>query len=355
MSFEQWYLEIPIVTRCYLTASVLTTAACYFDIVSPFSLYLNYRLIFEKYEFWRILTNFFFFGMPSLDFVFHMYFLVRYCRLLEEVSAAVCELVASAKIRAPARGQHGASCRGCRRVRASMCADMCVEALASARASICVGVLARPGDALTTRAAAACSATPGPIIPRAVRGLFRHAHVWRHDHACHRSLQLGRCCVQRRCFPCPGHVHPPHARTCTPRRVHVILRARLCKSTVPFPCRSIVLPATSLPLPERAHIHPVAISLHQFSLARSISRARSLSLFLSPSLPPSLSHSLTHSLPLLRARSVCVCVCVSVCVRVTYFISFFLLPSWEDTGSISGLFADIYDGVRVGQKKRNVS
>jgi hypothetical protein len=74
-------------------------------------------------------------------------------------------------------------------------------------------------------------------------------------------------------------------------------------------------------------------------------------------------------------------------VRVTYFISFFLLPSWEDTGSISGLFADIYDtydtgsisglfadiddtydtgsisglfadiydGVRVGQKKRNVS
>lgn len=112
MGFEQWYFEIPIVTRCYLTASVLTTAgsgthalsnclamltktnerhveilcaACYFDIISPFSLYLNYRLIFEKYEFWRILTNFFFFGMPSLDFVFHMYFLVRYCRLLEEV------------------------------------------------------------------------------------------------------------------------------------------------------------------------------------------------------------------------------------------------------------------------------
>lgn len=84
MGFEQWYFEIPVVTRCYLTASVLTTAACYFDLISPFSLYLNYRLIFEKYEFWRILTNFFFFGMPSLDFVFHMYFLVRYCRLLEE-------------------------------------------------------------------------------------------------------------------------------------------------------------------------------------------------------------------------------------------------------------------------------
>ena len=84
MSLEQWYLEIPVVTRVYLTASVLTTAACYFDVISPFTLYLNYRLIFEKYEFWRVFTNFFFFGMPSLDFVFHMYFLVRYCRLLEE-------------------------------------------------------------------------------------------------------------------------------------------------------------------------------------------------------------------------------------------------------------------------------
>jgi hypothetical protein len=139
MSFDTWYREIPIVTRCYLTASVLTTVACFFDLVSPFSLYLNYRLIWEKYEVsmpllsppprptppppalfrpggadrraprrlltcstqdtplgaraasaagreqvWRLFTNFFFFGMPSLDFGFHMYFLVRYCRLLEE-------------------------------------------------------------------------------------------------------------------------------------------------------------------------------------------------------------------------------------------------------------------------------
>ena len=41
MSFDTWYREIPIVTRCYLTASVLTTVACFFDLVSPFSLYLN--------------------------------------------------------------------------------------------------------------------------------------------------------------------------------------------------------------------------------------------------------------------------------------------------------------------------
>ncbi len=32
------------------------------------------------------MTNFFYFGNFGLDFVFHMFFLVRYCRLLEEGS-----------------------------------------------------------------------------------------------------------------------------------------------------------------------------------------------------------------------------------------------------------------------------
>ena len=35
---------------------------------------------------WRLFTNFFFFGPIGLDFLFHMFFLVRYCRLLEEGS-----------------------------------------------------------------------------------------------------------------------------------------------------------------------------------------------------------------------------------------------------------------------------
>ena len=35
---------------------------------------------------WRLFTNFFFFGAISLDFFFHMFFLVRYCRMLEEGS-----------------------------------------------------------------------------------------------------------------------------------------------------------------------------------------------------------------------------------------------------------------------------
>ena len=44
----EWYMDIPVVSRAYLTLSFLTTAACALDLVSPFSLYFNYKLIVEK-------------------------------------------------------------------------------------------------------------------------------------------------------------------------------------------------------------------------------------------------------------------------------------------------------------------
>ena len=43
-----WYNEIPIVSKVYLTLSFITTAACALDLVSPFSLYFNYKLIVTK-------------------------------------------------------------------------------------------------------------------------------------------------------------------------------------------------------------------------------------------------------------------------------------------------------------------
>ncbi|KAK1941888.1 Derlin-2.2 [Phytophthora citrophthora] len=77
----EWYYEIPVVSRLYLTGSFLTTTACALDLVSPFSLYFNFNLIFFKGQIWRLATNFMFFGLFSLDFLFHMYFV-----LLEEGS-----------------------------------------------------------------------------------------------------------------------------------------------------------------------------------------------------------------------------------------------------------------------------
>lgn len=79
-----WYMEIPIISRTYLTGALLTTAACAIDIISPFNLYYSANLIFVEGQVWRMVTTFLFFGTFSIDFLFHMYFLVRYCRMLEE-------------------------------------------------------------------------------------------------------------------------------------------------------------------------------------------------------------------------------------------------------------------------------
>eukprot|EP00605_Chrysophyceae_sp_TOSAG23-4_P001334 GSChrysophyteH1.ASY1.ANO1.1451.1 assembled CDS len=79
-----WFYEIPPVSRLYLSCAVGVTSACFLDILSPLTLYYNYDLIVEKGQYWRLVTSFLFFGSFSLDFLFHMYFVVRYCRLLEE-------------------------------------------------------------------------------------------------------------------------------------------------------------------------------------------------------------------------------------------------------------------------------
>lgn len=83
---EEWYKQMPIITRSYLTAAVVTTVGCSLDIISPHKLYLNPQLVVGHYEIWRLVTNFFFFRKMDLDFLFHMFFLARYCKLLEENS-----------------------------------------------------------------------------------------------------------------------------------------------------------------------------------------------------------------------------------------------------------------------------
>lgn len=113
------YYQIPVITRVYLTLALATTLLCALDLVSPFSLYFNWNAIVYKFEVaarslgvmwclsmvrpqvWRLVTNFLFFGLFGIEYVFHMFFLwhlrllvsccwpvlgcsVRYCRLLEE-------------------------------------------------------------------------------------------------------------------------------------------------------------------------------------------------------------------------------------------------------------------------------
>ena len=45
-----WYYNIPPVTRAMFTVSFAITAGCALDFLSPFSLYYNYSLIWNKGE-----------------------------------------------------------------------------------------------------------------------------------------------------------------------------------------------------------------------------------------------------------------------------------------------------------------
>ncbi|EFN59175.1 hypothetical protein CHLNCDRAFT_19312 [Chlorella variabilis] len=80
--------SLPVITRGYVSLCVVTTAACALEIITPFNIYFNAKLIWQKHEFWRLFTNFFYFGTlgERLDFFFHMFFLVKYSKSLEEGS-----------------------------------------------------------------------------------------------------------------------------------------------------------------------------------------------------------------------------------------------------------------------------
>ncbi|XP_054921662.1 derlin-2 isoform X4 [Dermacentor andersoni] len=88
----QEFMQVPVITRTYTAACVLTTAAVvssgieHLDIISPFQLYFNPTLIIKHYQVWRLITTFLFFGTLGFAFFFNMLFTVRYCRMLEEGS-----------------------------------------------------------------------------------------------------------------------------------------------------------------------------------------------------------------------------------------------------------------------------
>lgn len=77
-------MQIPPVTRAYTTICALTTFAVHLEFISPLHLYFNPTLIFRNYQFWRLITNFCYFGQIGFNFLFNIIFIYRYCRMLEE-------------------------------------------------------------------------------------------------------------------------------------------------------------------------------------------------------------------------------------------------------------------------------
>jgi len=66
------------------TTCFLTTLGVYAKLLNPRMLALVGSWIWQKYEIWRLLTNFFFIGPFSLKFLFEMIWLIQYGGILEK-------------------------------------------------------------------------------------------------------------------------------------------------------------------------------------------------------------------------------------------------------------------------------
>jgi Derlin-2/3 len=83
---EEWYSNMPPITKIFATSCVATTLAIHLDLVSPLAIYLNFDAVLARGQWWRLVSNFFFFDYISLNFIFQMFFLIRHSRMLEEGS-----------------------------------------------------------------------------------------------------------------------------------------------------------------------------------------------------------------------------------------------------------------------------
>ncbi|KAJ1503051.1 hypothetical protein HMI54_007482 [Coelomomyces lativittatus] len=83
---EAAYFEIPVITRTWATLILIVSLLCHFNVISPFHLVFATHFIWKRMEYWRLFSSFFYFGSFGIDFLFHVFFLTRYCRLLEQGS-----------------------------------------------------------------------------------------------------------------------------------------------------------------------------------------------------------------------------------------------------------------------------
>ncbi|EGP84947.1 unnamed protein product [Zymoseptoria tritici ST99CH_1A5] len=86
---EQWFFEMPVCTRWWTTATVVVGVLVQCEILTPFQLFYSFRSVFHKQQIWRLATTFIYFGPLSLNLLFHIFFIQRYARMLEESAASV--------------------------------------------------------------------------------------------------------------------------------------------------------------------------------------------------------------------------------------------------------------------------
>lgn len=79
----QWIMDIPPVTRFYLLISISLSIFELLGILKVQDCFYSYHLIFEEFQFWRLIFSFFYLGKISINFFIKLYVFSRNSKLIE--------------------------------------------------------------------------------------------------------------------------------------------------------------------------------------------------------------------------------------------------------------------------------
>ena len=82
--FNFLFNESPKITKILVLSSFSISILVWSGLINTLDIYLNFYLIIHKYEIWRILTTFLYFGEFNLNLVLHMFIFFRDSKILEK-------------------------------------------------------------------------------------------------------------------------------------------------------------------------------------------------------------------------------------------------------------------------------
>jgi len=82
--FNFLFNESPKITKLLILSSFSISLLVWTGLITTLDIYLNFGLVIYKFQIWRILTTFLYFGELNLSLILHMYIFFRDSKILEK-------------------------------------------------------------------------------------------------------------------------------------------------------------------------------------------------------------------------------------------------------------------------------
>ena len=82
--FNFLFNESPKITKILILSSFSTSLLIWTGLATNLYIYLNFYLVIKKFQIWRLLTTFLYFGEFNLNLILHMYIFFRDSKILEK-------------------------------------------------------------------------------------------------------------------------------------------------------------------------------------------------------------------------------------------------------------------------------